>query len=182
MAQWNYDPIVIKKRAGTIDDPYVEYDNISYLIQNKKVFLDELPDIGARVRIENLYETLSETPEPGKFFVNYNQGYIVFNENINNTTVLVTYSGTGIIFVPVSRVCTAQENGNVTETLDQFVENIKYMTQDQLDQLTGKVSKTGDTMSGQLNFSGANGILLGDKYRLRYNGAKNSLDISYLGN
>ena len=181
MASWDFDPIIYKRRKGTVDDPFCEYNDLPYLITKNKVMLQEIPSQQHRIFISGLVETLSLYPESGKFYCDYNTGYLTFNEDIDNTTVVVSFMGTGISLFPSSRVYIESENGEVTETLKQFTDNIKYMTQDQLDQLTGRVNKTGDNMTGQLNMKDTNGILFGDKFRISYNPATNTLDISYLG-
>ena len=39
MASWNYDPIVYKKRKGSIDDPFIEYDNVPYIVKKFTGFI-----------------------------------------------------------------------------------------------------------------------------------------------
>ena len=179
MASWDYDPIIYKKRSGQIGDEFIEYDNVPYVVKNSRVLLSEIPSERHRVFITGLTETLSKFPESGKFYVDYNNGFIYLNEDINNTTVSISFFGTGIAYFPLSRVYVSETNGVVTETLADFVANIKYLTQDQLDQIGGKVTKTGDTMTGQLSMTNGNGIIFGDKFRIKYNANTNTLDISY---
>ena len=91
MASWDYDPIIYKKRKGTIDDPFVQYDNVPYVVKNSRVLLSEIPSERHRVSITGLTETLSKFPESGKCYVDYNNGFIHLNEDINNTTVSISF-------------------------------------------------------------------------------------------
>jgi hypothetical protein len=177
MASWDYDPLLIKRRSGLPGDEYKQYYNIPYLIKNSRVILQEVPDILERVQITNYIETTSTNPSAGYFHCDYESGILTFNASDNNKTVIVSFWGVGVVFIPSSRVYIDQTNGEVTQTLEQFVDNIQYMTQSQLNQLNGRVNKNGDSMSGQLTMTGINGITFGNKFKIRYNSSLGTLDI-----
>lgn len=125
MASWNYDPIVYKKRKGSIDDPFIEYDNVPYIVKNSRVLLQEIPSEKHRVFITGLTETLSKIPESGKFYVDYNNGFIYLNEDINNTTVSISFFGSGIAFFPASRIYVLSDGDDIIQTLQDLLDGGK---------------------------------------------------------
>ncbi len=145
MAQWDYDPIIFKKRSGLPGDEFVEYSNVPHLIKNCKTTLQELPDIGHHVHIENLFETLSTSPESGKFHVDYLTGVVTFCEDINNTIVNISYFGTGIVFVAASRVYLDVSVDGTIQTLADFIERSKLVVNRVREIYTTQVNATNGT-------------------------------------
>lgn len=140
MSSWNYDPIIFRRRTE-----FVQYDNIPYLITKNRIFLQELPDMGHRVLVNGLFETLDFSPESGKFFVNYNTGEIVFNEDINNTTVYVSFFGAGLTYLPASRIYVQENSDGTLKTLQDFIDWRKLVMNRVRETYTTQVAATNGT-------------------------------------
>lgn len=117
-------PILTNTRKGTADDPYVKKDE-SFEISNSKVILSELPDYYYKVRVQGLnqdwFEIEEGTPSLNQFKVDYQNKLVTFHPDHNGKMVNFKYQGTGIIYFPTSMIYAHQENGTVTETLDDMI-------------------------------------------------------------
>lgn len=118
--------LFIQWRTGSVDDPYVD------LVENRKIskntiVLHEIPDEVYRVRItgytEQTMEQYKKTKTIGlnEFVVNYNVGFVLFNEARNGTTLTITYKGRGVIMYPAERIYyDHQESETITKTLQDL--------------------------------------------------------------
>ncbi|MDD4706585.1 MAG: hypothetical protein PHS24_05210, partial [Bacilli bacterium] len=128
MAQITYDNIIVKRRAGTQEDPYIHYENQLYKIINNKILLNEIPNRFNKVNITSEGITWVEIfddkeLEINEFKTDYINGIISFHPDRNGITVYIDFWGTGVIYFPSSRIWTQSELGNVTETLKNIIDN-----------------------------------------------------------
>lgn len=114
------DPIIAQRRAGTVDDPYIDYSEQHQIINNK-VVLTEIPDEFEKVLVSgenvNWVEIQDGNPTENQFIVDYTHGIVTFHPSRNNLTLTFNYKGTGASYFPISRVWTLEQGGNVVETL-----------------------------------------------------------------
>lgn len=54
--------------------------------------------------------------------MDYTVGRIIFNEAVNGKTVLISFTGRGNALIPVSRIYTKTQNGQVIETLEELTD------------------------------------------------------------
>ena len=126
MSQISYDNIIIKKRAGTLEDPYIHYENYQYKIIENKILLNEIPDRFYKVNIECdgiIWNEIFEDRglENNEFKTDYINGVLTFHPDMNGLTVYIDFWGTGVIFFPATRIWTISEGGNVVQTLDEIM-------------------------------------------------------------
>ena len=67
MPTWESDPLVLKLRAGTISDPFVNLTESFIIPSGCKILLSELPDRINKLTIPGFSETSSTTPEIDTF-------------------------------------------------------------------------------------------------------------------
>jgi len=116
------DPIISKLRKGIVGDEFIPITE-THTIINGKILLTELPDSFQRVQIDN-YTEVNNNNLPlssNQFLVDYINGIISFNISENNKDLICNYFGRGCQYFPVSRVWTIIENNNVTQTLQEFI-------------------------------------------------------------
>jgi hypothetical protein len=123
-------------RKGTSDDPFVPIvENI--VIKNNKAQLTEVPNYTQHVTIPSYYEVFKTTYNStfilnnNEFWVDYNIGVIYFNSSEEGKTINnVSYNGTGRILYPSDRIFLQNDNPNVIETLQDFIDNALQRTSD----------------------------------------------------
>jgi hypothetical protein len=122
-----YTPSTITKyRSGKIDDPFLPLSESKKII-NQQIQLAEIPVSKNGVTIQGYVENktipiggLSATG----FIVDYSEGIVQFAASEEGKTVSVSYMGRGNHYISSTRVWTQQDNGTVTETLADVVNNM----------------------------------------------------------
>jgi len=117
---WNNDPRIDKMRSGTAEDPYI-YLQEPHKIVNQKIILQEYPDEGQKVVIDNFVETKLTSPTIGQFYCDYLNGILFFNSSNEGQSIIANYYGKGISFLASSRIWLEQNNGEVTKTLEDLI-------------------------------------------------------------
>ncbi|TCJ01599.1 hypothetical protein [Cytobacillus praedii] len=124
MFEYN-SPIISMRRKGTPDDPFIPYEE-TLQISNGKVSLTEIPNRtdGFEVTGEDIFwiETDGELKQNNWYQVDYNIGEVRFIGLHNGKSLTFKYLGEGSQFIPVDRVYTKHNNGDVTETLGDIIE------------------------------------------------------------
>lgn len=106
MSGYFKDKFYIHKRKGTSEDPYVEVPIETHRISNAKAVLNEIPDEfnGVTVINSGYSETTGAISNSFQYRVDYSLGYVYFHENANGIDIDFTYTGTGWISMPASRI------------------------------------------------------------------------------
>jgi hypothetical protein len=127
MSIYDYkDPILGKRRKGTIEDPFVDISQTVQVDSSSAAQLAEIPDRFNRVTIPNMVE-VEEVPPAGlasnQFLVDYTMGLIFVHSSLIGTSLTISYKGTGAHYFPASRIWTKSGDGiNVDETLETLME------------------------------------------------------------
>jgi hypothetical protein len=127
MSIYDYkDPILGKRRKGTIEDPFVDISQTVQVESNSVAQLAEVPDRFNRVTIPNMVE-VEEVPPAGlasnQFLVDYTMGLVFVHSSLIGTSLAISYKGTGAHYFPASRIWTKSGDGiNVDETLETLME------------------------------------------------------------
>lgn len=126
MVRFDNSPLIYELRSGLEGDEYVEITE-SYKIIDGRILLSELPAESRRVQIEGYSEVLNiaQGLNSNQFFVNYLSGHVFFNPSEEGKTVQVHFYGRGLVYIPDTRIYTAQENGEVTQLLSDFTQGVK---------------------------------------------------------
>ncbi len=127
MSNFEYSNLLfIKWRSGLVDNPYIDLTESRKIAKNTTV-LHEVPDEEYRVRItgytEKTMDQYNKTKTIGlsEFVVNYNVGFVLFNEAKNGVTLTITYKGRGVIMYPAERIYYDHpEMETVTKTLQDL--------------------------------------------------------------
>lgn len=126
------DPIIWKMRSGSPEDPYVSIEQNVPIDDFGKATIDEVPDAMNGVIVTSTgkawYEIKNGIPNGSQFKVDYNGNSIQFAAENKGVVVNVKYFGRGAKFISHKQVYTGSSNGNVTETLDVFMGNLKDST------------------------------------------------------
>jgi len=103
--------------------------NESHVVVNNYIVLMEIPDEYYKVQIEGMSEIPwdKSITNPNQFKVFYTIGWIEFHPSMEGKNVLIKqYYSKGICYIPASRIYTEfDNNGNVTETLQKYVDSLK---------------------------------------------------------
>lgn len=120
------DPIITKRRTGNSDSPFVSISE-PHQIENSAVVLSEIPSELERVKVtgEDItwYEKTEGIPSENEFVVDYVEGIVKFHDSRNGLQLRFDFVGTGLHYIPISRVFTNVENGDVVETLGDIIDN-----------------------------------------------------------
>lgn len=123
------DPLRIIWRAGTADEPYpTKIDSL--LIINNKMVLTEIPSKFHGVKVagytevnEDIYRRTT-TLSSNEFYVNYQNGIVLFNPSAEDKTLVAEYKGRGIIQYPAERIYAHNKRkDNVVENLQQIIDD-----------------------------------------------------------
>ena len=102
-----FTPLIIKRRKGTIDDPYVEKSE-SIIIKNNYIMLSEIPDSFTKIIIsvdsQPLIETTKNILSENEYSVDYLHGLVKFHSFQNDKTAICNYMGTGVLYFPAESV------------------------------------------------------------------------------
>ncbi|PKR82601.1 right-handed parallel beta-helix repeat-containing protein [Heyndrickxia camelliae] len=118
------DPILSKRRKGTVRDPFIPISETLFVV-NGKVVLTEIPNRFNKVIVTGskfpLYEIEDGELDDYTYKVDYPNGVVFFNSNFNNTSLTFTYLGEGAYFFPSSRIWINQDkNGSIEVLNDKF--------------------------------------------------------------
>ncbi|TWN93136.1 hypothetical protein CHCC20491_1787 [Bacillus paralicheniformis] len=127
------DPILSKKRKGSIDDPYQLY-NETQVIYNGKAQLTEVPNREMRIEVSGdgkLWKEIEDGELQDDYFkVDYLNGVVFFNASNEGKSLQFKYSGEGAYYFPGSRIWTKRDGNEVTETLDSLTERARKATEE----------------------------------------------------
>ncbi|MBD2846445.1 hypothetical protein IDH44_14685 [Paenibacillus sp. IB182496] len=117
------DPLIYERRSGQAGDEFVEVIE-SHKVIHARMLLAELPDRGRRVRIDGLNEIehADDGIGPNEYVVNYLVGLIHVHPSREGAILPCRYYGTGIAYMPASRIWTKRSNGEVVETLQHILD------------------------------------------------------------
>ncbi|MCE5220056.1 MAG: hypothetical protein LLF98_02010 [Clostridium sp.] len=130
MSTWDNDKRIDKMRSGDANDPYV-YLQEPHKIVNQKVVLEEYPDDFNKVVIDNFTEVLTTTPLASQFYCDYANSMLFFNSADDGKTITAKYYGKGVVLLPISRIWVQETNGDVTQTLEEMIDNYNLHTEDE---------------------------------------------------
>lgn len=122
------DPLLILKRDGTVEDPYIDITE-DIKITNNNATLLELPVEFNHVTISGYTEIYEGSPTSTEFIVDYVNGRVRFNLTEENKTLTFTYKGRGFILYPATRIYSTGTNPDVVTTLQDLINsgfNIQY--------------------------------------------------------
>lgn len=119
------DPILSKKRIGSVEDPYLTY-NETLTIFNGRALLTEIPNREFRVEVTGDNKEWREI-EDGElddnyFKVDYLMGVVFFNASNEGKSLTFNYSGEGASFFPASRIWIKRQGNMVIETLQGLID------------------------------------------------------------
>ncbi|MCU4668657.1 hypothetical protein [Bacillus paralicheniformis] len=127
------DPILSKKRKGSVDDPYQLY-NETQVIYNGKAQLTETPNREMRVEVSGdgkVWKEIEDGDLQDDFFkVDYLNGVVFFNASNEGKSLQFKYSGEGAYYFPGSRIWTKRNGNEVVETLDSLTERTRKATEE----------------------------------------------------
>lgn len=122
------DPLVIKWWTDNFGNKIsVSRINEPHKVVNNKITLDEIPDENYKVIIQGLFEKkIGSILDVLDFMVNYTTGEITFHPLKEGQTINIQqYYSRGLICYPSSRIyCSLDNNGNIVETIDDYIEKI----------------------------------------------------------
>ncbi|MCA1025656.1 right-handed parallel beta-helix repeat-containing protein [Cytobacillus kochii] len=127
------DPILFKKRKGTIEDPF---KNIVETVQivNGKAQLKEIPNRFNKVEIlsedNSWYETNDSTLsllDKNSFYVDYLNGVVSFDSTHEKESLTFKYTGEGACYFPDSRIYLTDDDEfpNLTGKINDLDRNIR---------------------------------------------------------
>ncbi|MEC0396617.1 hypothetical protein P8785_12415 [Bacillus subtilis] len=120
------DPILSKKRKGSVDDPYLTY-NETLTVYNGRVLLTEIPNREFRVEVIGSNKEWREIEdgelEDNYFKVDYLMGVVFFNASNEGKSLTFNYSGEGASFFPASRIWIKRQGNMVVETLQGLIDD-----------------------------------------------------------
>ena len=122
------DPILIVWHTdGAGNKITIPRNNEDYVVVNHRILLDYIPDKFQGITFSTP-ASMVEIPLRNaitvatEYKVDYTNGLIYLHEDLEATTVTVSYSSRGIISYPASRVYTVASGLTVTETLQQRID------------------------------------------------------------
>ncbi|RXZ83366.1 hypothetical protein EBB07_06010 [Paenibacillaceae bacterium] len=124
------DPLIYQLRSGTSNDPFRPFVNYPYKIVKNIVLLEEIPNPIDKVQIHDLdsnqlyYEVEHDDIGEFEYKVNYTIGFVRFHPSVNGKTLSFTYTGRGVVLIPVERIYTKETDGVIGETLGDFLNDI----------------------------------------------------------
>jgi len=98
------------------------------MIKENQVLLSEIPDFFQKVTVTGesitwveIFDTTAELTE-NQYRVNYSWGLVDFHSSRNGLTLSFDFYGTGVFYWPIARLWTQENNGTVTQTLQQLID------------------------------------------------------------
>ncbi|MEY8818323.1 hypothetical protein AB7C35_03520 [Bacillus subtilis] len=120
------DPILSKKRIGSVEDPYLTYSE-TLTVYNGRASLTEIPNRKFRVEVigdkKEWREIEDGELEDNYFKVDYLMGVVFFNASNEGKSLTFNYSGEGASFFPASRIWIKRQGNMVIETLQGLIDN-----------------------------------------------------------
>lgn len=164
------DPVRIMMRDGSTTDPYVDVSEYQKIINNR-IVLTEIPDTFTHVIIVGYKEIFKDPfgnikePASDEFIVDYTNGIVTFNESEENKTVNAIYKGRGYIQYPAERIYCHNENPDVVENLQDFIDRCNALiidvnqvkdecieaTQNAIDATNNAINATNDAINATNN-------------------------------
>lgn len=137
-SNFDKDPaILIERRLGTLESPFVDMNETLTINTDGKAILSEIPLKYERVQAyytvkeaiddpptpaqrEQWYEIEDGLPATNQFKVDYINKIVTFNIVHAGKQVNLVYKGTGNHYYSVSSIYTEQNDGHVTQTLEEL--------------------------------------------------------------
>lgn len=120
------DPILSKKRIGSVEDPYLTYSE-TLTVYNGRALLTEIPNREFRVEVIGDKKEWGEIEdgelEDNYFKVDYLMGVVFFNASNEGKSLTFNYSGEGASFFPASRIWIKRQGNMVIETLQGLIDD-----------------------------------------------------------
>ncbi len=152
-----------------------------HLVSHACVPLNELPDEQKGVTVKVAGKTLFEGRDnevelkSDNFYVDYINGFIYLNEQLNGKELEVSYSGLGVTFFPASRVWLNVNNQNkVTKTLADIEDNIKEYSKLASEQSTWQ--KISSSLVDELDKKTTQGEQIRDELQVSVDNAKGAMN------
>lgn len=156
MEKWSKDGLLLQRRSGNSDSPYVSIDESVRVDGFGRAILREIPSEFHGVFItgdgEEWLETKNNVDNPNHYKVDYLSGIVTFNIENQGKQLNFSYKGTGQTFSPASRIYTKREGQTVIETLESLTERAGNQAD-----LVDMILKTGNVSS----INGKTGIVDG---------------------
>ena len=117
--------IIIDKRLGNQESPFVQMDESLVVNTDGKTILSEIPDKFHKVQVlgdsRTWYEIEKGLPKDNEYKVDYINKVVTFNLSNANKQLNFIYKGTGNHYYSTNSIYTKQENGKVVETLEGVI-------------------------------------------------------------
>jgi hypothetical protein len=129
------DPIISKKRKGTVDSPFRKITETLTVGNSGKVLLTEIPNKKERVIIKNGTDYLMEVDEnteltPTIFYVDYPEGVVYLHSSLLNQSLIFTYIGEGAKFFPSARIW-LENDGTYITTMKDKIDDVDRLINEQ---------------------------------------------------
>jgi hypothetical protein len=115
------EQIIVARRKGTIDDPFVSLTDTLIIDQNAKATLTEIPDFYEKVVVKGdnkIWNEISNgAPNESQFLVDYKTRLVTFHSSNIGKQLSFEYKGTGLTYISTDSIYTEKQDGIVTETL-----------------------------------------------------------------
>ena len=121
------DPIIVNRRTGSSESPYVSKTDTLIINNDAKVILVEIPDSFQKVQVSGESVTWIEatgvSPTANEFVVDYTNRIVTFHISRIGLQLTFSYMGTGLQYIPPSAIYTENSNGEITETLKTLTDS-----------------------------------------------------------
>lgn len=129
----NVDPLFLRQRKGTEDDPYIYLEDTANVF-NGSIVLREIPSYS-----DDLVVVDSEGNELMKansvsdiglneYMVDYTDGLVYFHKDNEGKQYTVKYWGTGMLSLPSTRIFVPNASGDPLESLQDILNNVEEGT------------------------------------------------------
>lgn len=129
----NVDPLFLRQRKGTENDPYIRLIDTNYVFQGA-ITLKEVPSFTDEFTVmdsnELEFNKTSNIKEIGvnEYFVDYTDGLVYFHPSHEGKSFTITYWGTGYISLPSTRIFVPNSSGDPLTTLQNILDNVEEGT------------------------------------------------------
>ena len=123
MEKWSKDSLILQRRKGTSESPYIDINESLKIDGTNRVNLRELPSKYHGVSVtgdgKNWFEVEKAIETNTEFIVDYESGMVTFHQSHSGKQLNFSYKGTGQSFTPANRIYTKREGQTVVETLEE---------------------------------------------------------------
>lgn len=132
MSSFPNDPFYLFERTGDKDNPFKQYNEPKVIFEGK-VILTEIPHKYNHVVVKDGTTVYGEVYSQGAlstsnvYFVDYDSGTVYFDLSHNGKQLTFSYTGTGYVTIPSTRVYTQTDNGVPTQNLQDMIDNYNQL-------------------------------------------------------